>query len=93
MKPIWREPEVARRRTVGRFLAKLILLTFVFCGFLDSSLSQLPISTGAPHVGQKLPDFTLPDQNGKPVSLADLSREGPQGKSTGLVLIFYRGYW
>jgi len=93
MKSIWREPEVARRRTLGGFLAKLIPLIFVFCGFVDTSLSQLPASSGAPLVGQKMPDFTLPDQNGKSVSLADLLREGPQGKSSGLVLIFYRGYW
>ena len=33
-------------------------------------------------VGDTLPDFTLPDQNGKPVSLADLRGEN-------LVLFFY----
>ena len=50
-------------------------------------LKQLPASIGAPRVGQKAPDFTLPDQNDKPVALADLlSRKGA-------VLIFYRGFW
>jgi cytochrome oxidase Cu insertion factor (SCO1/SenC/PrrC family) len=69
------------------------MLLLVSFGFLGSAFSQLPISSGAPYVGQKLPDFTLPDQNGKPVSLGDLLRAGQHGKSTGLVLIFYRGYW
>jgi hypothetical protein len=33
------------------------------------------------------PSFTLPDQTGAPVSLADLTRRGPA------VLVFYRGHW
>jgi peroxiredoxin Q/BCP len=37
-------------------------------------------------VGQSAPDFTLPDQNGKAVSLA-----AAQGHKA--VLVFYRGYW
>ena len=75
--------------------ATLALLIFIFFGFLNSSYSQLPLSTGAPYVGQKAPSFTLPDQHGKPVSLADLLKPAAGGrrKSGGLVLIFYRGYW
>lgn len=73
----------------------LALLVFIFFGFLNSAYAQLPLSTGAPCVGQKAPGFTLPDQNGKPVSLADLLKPSAEarGKSGGLVLIFYRGYW
>jgi len=37
-------------------------------------------------VGQRAPDFTLPDQNGKAVSMA-----AAQGHKA--VLVFYRGYW
>jgi len=37
-------------------------------------------------VGQVAPDFTLPDQNGHAVKLADA-----RGHKT--VLVFYRGYW
>ncbi len=33
------------------------------------------------------PDFTLEDQDGKPVTLSDY-----RGKKT-VVLVFYRGYW
>lgn len=55
---------------------------------------QLPASKGAPQVGQKAPDFTLPDINNKPVSLSALLATPVNGKPTrGVLLIFYRGYW
>jgi cytochrome oxidase Cu insertion factor (SCO1/SenC/PrrC family) len=75
--------------------AGLALALFGFFGSLNLSYSQLPLSIGAPYVGQKAPSFTLPDQHGKLVSLADLLKPaaGATGKSGGLVLIFYRGYW
>ena len=37
--------------------------------------------------GDAAPDFTLEDQDGKPVSLSDY-----RGKKS-VVLVFYRGYW
>ncbi len=37
--------------------------------------------------GDAAPDFTLEEQDGKPVSLSDY-----RGKKT-VVLVFYRGYW
>jgi peroxiredoxin len=40
-----------------------------------------------PRVGEKAPEFALPDQNRKQVALADLL----SGK--GALLIFYRGHW
>ncbi|HJY86911.1 MAG TPA: hypothetical protein VKE24_08755 [Candidatus Acidoferrales bacterium] len=62
---------------------------------------QLPPSKAAPRVGQKAPDFTLPDSNGKPVKLSELlaSSEWHQGavaapsRAPWVLLIFYRGYW
>jgi len=38
-------------------------------------------------VGQRAPDFTLPDHAGKDVGLAELLARGP------VVLTFYRGRW
>lgn len=38
-------------------------------------------------VGDEAPDFTLEDQDAKPVTLS-----GYRGKKT-VVLVFYRGYW
>jgi len=48
----------------------------------------MPASAGAPRVGEKVTEFTLPDQNGKAVALTDLL-----SSSDGAVLIFYRGHW
>jgi cytochrome oxidase Cu insertion factor (SCO1/SenC/PrrC family) len=39
-----------------------------------------------PKIGQQAPTFTLRDQNGKRISLADAA-------GTKVVLVFYRGYW
>ena len=78
----------------GSMLVTPVLLIFIFFGLLDSAYSELPLSADAPHVGQKAPGFTLPDQHGVPVSLLDLLKPAAgERKSGGLVLIFYRGYW
>jgi hypothetical protein len=79
----------------------LTALTVVIMGlFLFSTLIMsrwLPASKGAPQVGQKAPDFSLVDPNGKTVSLSELlsaSTGGQQmSKPKGVLLIFYRGYW
>ena len=73
-------------------LSVLILSFFVFSVFIMSR--WLPALIGAPHVGQKAPDFTLTDQTGKAVSLGDLLTTPVDGKiPRGVLLIFYRGYW
>lgn len=38
-------------------------------------------------VGERAPEFTLPDQHGQPASSATLLARGP------LVVTFYRGVW
>ena len=45
------------------------------------------VAEGALSVGDRAPDFTLPDAMGRPVALDDLLRDGPT------VLCFYRGGW
>ena len=75
-------------------LSVLVLSFFVFSIFIMAR--WLPASTGAPHVGQKAPDFTLTDTTGKAVSLGDLltTPDAVDGKiPRGVLLIFYRGYW
>lgn len=68
-------------------LGLFIFLVFVFARWL-------PASTGAPHVGQQAPDFTLSDTTGKPVSLEELRSQPINGnKPRGVLLVFYRGYW
>jgi hypothetical protein len=55
---------------------------------------QLPASSGAPHVGQKAPDFTLADTSEKQVALSELLSTPINGsKPKGVLLVFYRGYW
>jgi peroxiredoxin len=50
------------------------------------ALLALTLIAASPNVGQQAPDFTLLDQNGKPVSLA-------AARGQKAVIVFYRGYW
>lgn len=69
-----------------------IIALFCFSYFVFAR--WLPPSTGAPHVGQKIPEFALPDSTGRQVSLNELLTTPIDGKAPkGVLLIFYRGYW
>jgi hypothetical protein len=60
------------------------------------STRKLPSAAEAPQIGQKVPDFTLADTSGKPVSLDQLLAPSPTNQAParkGVLLIFYRGYW
>ena len=88
---------IARRslRVPGNILLLLICLLVP----ASPPAAQEKMGKGAPRVGQKAPDFTLPDATGKLVRLSDLlaSPAADAGeanrKTRWLVLIFYRGYW
>jgi drug/metabolite transporter (DMT)-like permease len=83
------KPRVYRGKIFGPILAILgLLMLSSFSYVFFYVLRHVPPSTGAPRVGQKAPDFTLSDQDGKDVSLRDLV-----GRSKGLAVIFYRGFW
>ena len=78
--------------TIAATLGLLICAMFVFVFFVAAK--WIPQSTGAPHVGQKAPDFTLADINNKQVALSDLLSTPLEGKQPkGVLLVFYRGYW
>jgi hypothetical protein len=82
-------PHVYRGKIFGTiFTAVALVLVALFSYEILYALRQVPASAGAPHVGQKAPDFLLLDQNGKGVGLGDLL-----SNSKGVVLIFYRGFW
>ena len=49
--------------------------------------AQVPDTPTALRVGERAPDFTLPDASGRPVTLADYRGKKP------VVIVFYRGYW
>jgi cytochrome oxidase Cu insertion factor (SCO1/SenC/PrrC family) len=49
--------------------------------------ARVPATPTALRIGERPPDFTLPDAKGRPVSLAEFRGKKP------VVLVFYRGYW
>ena len=63
-----------------------LAITCLFCFYLFFFSYQLPGTADVLAVGDRAPDFTLPDPQGQPVHLADF-----RGKN--LVLVFYRGHW
>jgi hypothetical protein len=85
------QPARYRGRVLGSVLAVLGATGIAFFLYIIFFvLRQVPPSTGAPRVGERAPSFTLPDQDGRPVSLTDvLSSAGTHAT----ILIFYRGHW
>jgi len=92
------KPQLYHGKIFGPILAVLSVLVFSsFSYLIFYELRQVPASTGAPRVGQKAPEFTLPDQNDKQASLADLlaspASSASAATANGVLLIFYRGFW
>ncbi|MGH7899061.1 MAG: hypothetical protein ACREQQ_13990 [Candidatus Binatia bacterium] len=93
----FRRPERYR----GRILAPILgVLSLAILGFFihmtEIASRQLPAAADAPRVGERAPDFTLPDVQERPVRLAEML--APQATASGasgswVLLIFYRGYW
>jgi peroxiredoxin len=54
---------------------------------LIGRLTAAGSGSGAPSVGEQLPDFLLPDAIGRLMSLADILRDGP------VAVVFLRGHW
>lgn len=90
----FRQPERYRGRVMGPVFGLLSLAVTGF--FLYATLvasRELPVSAGAPKVGEKVPDFTLPDTQGRPVHLASLQQAAPGAPGPWVLLIFFRGTW
>ena len=62
-------------------------LLLVAGGWYNFVAARVPEAPTALKVGERAPDFTLPDATGRPVSLADYRGKKP------VVLVFYRGSW
>jgi hypothetical protein len=81
-------PRLYRGKVAGSILAVIsVCLVAFFSYVIFYVLHQVPSSAQAPRIGEKAPGFTLPDQNGRPIALANLVSQN------GVVLIFYRGHW
>jgi peroxiredoxin len=74
---------------IAAVLSGLIFANFALSVFV--SARNLPASTHAPRIGERALDFTLPDENGAPVSLSAL-RSPPTAPgasaSKGVLLVF-----
>ena len=88
-------PHPVRSKIVSTLVATvsvLVIALFVFTIFIGGR--WLPASKGAPQVGQRAPEFSLPDTSGKQVSLNELLTSPIDGNAPkGVLLIFYRGWW
>jgi hypothetical protein len=79
----------------GAVAAGLSLLALAGAIVFFWSARHIPAqSASAPQVGQRVPDFTLPDSTGHSVSLTQLfSGSAGEEPPKALLLVFYRGYW
>lgn len=76
-----------RLRAVATVCAALATLgTVGFLLFVHVASYGLPPSPKELAVGSAAPDFTLPDEEGRPVTLAS-------ARSRATLLVFYRGSW
>jgi len=88
-------PHPTRSKIITSLVGLLSLVVFAFFVFVIFVAARwLPASAGAPHVGQRAPEFTLSDTNSKQVSLNELLSSPINGSvPKGVLLVFYRGYW
>jgi len=82
----WRQARRKILASIGVVLGFLVIGLFTYLVTVFSR--DLPVAAAAPRVGQKAPDFALPDTQGRPVSLSQTL-----AGSNGVLLVFYRGYW
>jgi hypothetical protein len=88
-------PQVYRGKVLSVVLTVIALLPAGLTVFAFVGTRKLPSADAAPQVGQRVPDFTLADTSGKPVSLDQLlAASASQAQAPkAVLLIFYRGYW
>jgi AhpC/TSA family len=69
---------------VALAITALLLLGTATFNFV---LARVPGGPTSVRVGQRPPDFTLPDASGRPVTLAEFRGKKP------VIVVFYRGHW
>jgi len=95
LKHVFGQPHIYRGKVLSSILGIVSLLLFAFGLIAFYGGRHIPPATGAPRVGEKVPEFNLSDSNGKPVSLSQLLSGPVAGgaRPKGVLLVFYRGYW
>jgi len=89
-----RQPQLYRGKILGSIFTVLATLLFAGSVWLFIHVRDVPRSAGAPQIGQRVPDFSLPDSTNQPVSLAQLFSAAPgTAQPKALLLVFYRGDW
>jgi len=88
-------PHPTRSKIVSSIVSVFSLFVFAMFVFVIFVIGRsLPASKGAPQVGQRVPEFSLPDTSGRQVSLNELLTTPINGRvPKGVLLVFYRGYW
>lgn len=77
-----------------RRIRTLLLLALPLLFTSAAAGQNVPPAPHAPSVGEKAPEFTLPDADGKPVKLSGLlAAPGTPRSGPALLLIVFRGYW
>jgi hypothetical protein len=91
----FRRSGIYRGKIAGSILAVLsVLLLGLSIAFFWGARHIPPLAAGTPTIGQRAPDFTLPDSSGNPVSLTQLfDSSSPNPAPKAVLLVFYRGYW
>lgn len=77
-------------QALAAYAAELRRLNPTFASAYDelvARLQSIDVGAAAPKVGEAMPDFVLPDQDGRLVRLDDFTRKGP------VVISINRGHW
>ena len=87
---VWRafaQPTLYRGKVLGSIgLLFSTGLGALFCAYIFLISYWLPEPTVASLTLNDIPEITLPDQDGQPVSLADY-------RGRNVLVVFYRGFW
>ncbi len=90
------QPQQYRGKITGPILGAFSLAALVFFCYVIFYMAKLPPPSATLSVGQKAPEFVLPDTKNSPVALSSLLSSPMPGSlrpPKGVLLVFYRGYW
>ena len=76
-----------RRRWPAWLVLGFSALLLIAGAWFNFVAARVPATPTALNVGERAPDFTLPDATGRPVSLTEYRGKKP------VVIVFYRGHW